>query len=95
MGFPITKTITATDMKKTSMGLNHVVHEDGSQFVTWSQGYEFIDVDGNPVPDLQKYYGVEGEISFEDLQTNHPDIFNALIVIWEFLDSEIRRQEEL
>jgi len=89
------KTITATEIRKTAMSLNHQTMADGIDYVTWAQGYEFVDENGNPVTDLQKHSTVNGQISIEELQTALPDIYNALLAIWDFLDSEIRKQEEL
>jgi len=77
------------------MLLNQITTPDGLHYVTWEQKYDFLDADGLPVRELQNQMLVDGQISVKDLQANHPDILNALTTIWNFLDSEIRRQEGL
>jgi len=86
-------TLTATGVSKTPMQFDHVQHEDGSYFVRYQQGYQFVDAKGEGVHGIQKEYFVQGEISDADLQAQLPDVWNALVFLWGFFEGEIRKQE--
>lgn len=94
MPFPVTKTITATGLIKSGMTLNYII-QNGAAFVTWTQGYNFIDANDETVPDLQKHSSVSGKIKATDLESQQPTLYQALVTVWNFLDGEINRQEGL
>lgn len=95
MAFPISKTTTAVGMEKSGMTLGLTTDNEGNQNIVWAQGYQFVDMDGKPVLGLQKLSSVNGHISLADMQTNFPDLLNALTFIWNFLDNQIKQQEGL
>lgn len=94
MPFPISKTTSATGMTKSGMTLNYVANDDGT-FITWSQSYTFVDGDGVEVYGLQQFPNVSGQIPLAEMQTNYPELLNALTFIWGHLDNQIKQQEGL
>lgn len=85
-------TITARQVNKTAMQFDYQ-ERGGEGWVQYQQGYQFADADGNPVHGIQKQHMVQGEIKLADLKTAMPDIHSALVKLWGFFESEIRRQE--
>ena len=94
MPFPKTITYTATGFTKTAMSFDHVYHDD-KWWVTWHQGYQFVDNENIPLTGIQNKYAVKGEISETDLRANHPEIWSALSALWIFMENQIKAQEDL
>lgn len=90
------KTINAVGYVKGGMWFDHVFHEDDQQWYThYSQGYCFVDENGDRVDGLQSFGDVHGAILDTELQQALPDIWDSLVFLYNWFDGAIRAQEEI